>query len=157
MEEIPDWQCGPEGGNWEHMGQIRPKLTEGEHEKWKKKEKESSPGEKSADVWYQGVSVWLVIFPLLLRLLTVTLSPQCLLGHFGWVHCSITSFNSIVPTRDACFAALIEIKYEACSWIIRASKQQNNKQVKDREAGRETMMQVLPLSTLHIYKHFCTW
>lgn len=36
MKEIPEWQCGPKGGNWEHMGQILQKLTEREHLKKKK-------------------------------------------------------------------------------------------------------------------------
>ena len=135
MEEIPEWQCGPEGGNWEHMGQSLPKLTQGEHEKYKKRR----PGEKKVLMFGVGGASDLRYFPSPLAYSLLHFSPHSLWGHFGWGHCSLTSFGSIVPSRGTCWDAMRGMQW----WMTntyknrRAGRLQNNKQAKTGAAGRQ--------------------
>lgn len=135
MEEIPEWQCGPEGGNWEHMGQSLPKLTQGEHEKYKKKEARR----KKVLMFGVGGARDLRYFPSPLTYSLLHFSPHSLWGHFGWGHCSLTSFCSIVPSRGTCWDAMRGMQW----WMTntyknrRAGRLQNNKQAKTGEAGRQ--------------------
>lgn len=148
MKEIPEWQCGPKGGNWEHMGQILPKLTERQQEK--------EAGQKEKKVLMFGVrGAWFEIIPLFPRLLTVTLFPAL----------SLRSFR--VRARQSYFIQLhCPLKgYLVCSsywntkrgtqWIIntyksrRARKLQNNKQAKDLETRGQQWCKV----PVQMYKH----